>query len=149
MAWYRYTGNVVRSIPVKKGITKAVRPHTVIEILEETRESKALIRKNLLRKTGKPRGAKSLAATPAREPVDLAGVLPKPEQAKKIAEKGKTTHKSKPPKAKKPEHTEGELEGANVEKGAEKAEVLESDAAEADPADEGDGKKKKRRRKKK
>ena len=45
--------------------------------------------------------------------------------------------------------TEGEVEGASVEKGAEKAEPLESDAAEADPADEESGEKKGRRKKKK
>jgi len=60
MAWYYHSGKVVRPVPVKKGLSVAVRPHSKVEILEVTPEVDALIRKGLLRITGKPKGAPSV-----------------------------------------------------------------------------------------
>lgn len=115
MSWYYYSGKTVRPVPVKKGLSKSVRPHSKIEILEMTMEAQALIRKKELRVTGKPKGAKSVAD----EPVPLKNikdVVKIPERAISVAEKGATTSASMPPKTSsgKPQMTEGEIKAREI-----------------------------------
>lgn len=57
MAWYYYSGKIVRPIPVSKGKSVSVRTGSKVEILELTDESKALISKGELRITGRPKDA--------------------------------------------------------------------------------------------
>lgn len=59
MAWYYYSGKIVRPIPVSKGKSVSVRTGSKVEILELTDESKALISKGELRITGRPKDASS------------------------------------------------------------------------------------------
>jgi len=119
MAWYYYSGTVVRPIPLKKGLSKSVRPKSKVEILEMTVEVQALIRKGQLRLTGKPKGAPSVADAPVPQK-KVADVMGKSAMAKKIAEKGTTTSATIPPISKNPEQTEGEQ--IAEEKGQERGE---------------------------
>lgn len=57
MAWYYYSGKIVRPIPVSRGKSVSVRTGSKVEILELTDESKALISKGELRITGRPKDA--------------------------------------------------------------------------------------------
>ena len=99
MAWYYYSGKTVRSIPVKRGLSKAVRPHSKIEILKETIEVRALIRKGQLRKTGKPKGAMSVIEEPIPDKT-VKEVVDKSPLARFFAEKGKTKSSGIPPVSK-------------------------------------------------
>lgn len=110
--WFYYSGNISKPIPVKKGLSISVRPHTKIEITEPgIREVQALIRKGLLRRTGRPVGVKPVEDMPTTTPEDIIRVTPKSELARKFAEKGVTKSKSQTPKKKgSVEMTEGELE---------------------------------------
>lgn len=58
MAWYYYSGKTVKPIPIKKGVSRAVRPYSKIEIEEWTLEAEALRRKRELRKVGSPKKGK-------------------------------------------------------------------------------------------
>lgn len=137
MAWYYYSGKVARPIPVKRGLSKSVRPRSRVEILEETMEVKVLIRKGELRRTGKPKGAPSVADEPAAN-VAVKDVVEKSELAQKFAEKGKTTGPGIPPVAKDgPEMTEAELNTPAVDKVAppsEDGKASEDVAEEVDRA---------------
>lgn len=120
--WYYYSGKTVRPIPVKKGLSKSVRPNTKIEILEETVEVAALIRSGQLRITGRPPGAPSVAEAPVPQK-KIEDVLGKSELAKRFAEKGKTKAAGIPPVSiRPPELTEAEAE-ISVEKTAESTET--------------------------
>lgn len=109
MPWFYYSGNVSRPIPVKYGLAVSVKPHSKVEIFEPTMlEIQKMIKKGLLRPTGKPRNAKTIGdvvdANAIRE------VTPKSSMAKSIAEKGVTSQKGLAPKKMvgTPEMTEGE-----------------------------------------
>lgn len=109
MPWFYYSGSCPRSIPVKKGLSVAVRPYSKIEIIDTgNKEVQVLRRKGKLRPTGRPAGTRSITETEldsrTTEEVTSKSVL-----AQKIAEKGVTQSKDKAPKSKKPEYTEGEL----------------------------------------
>lgn len=141
MPWYYNRSNVTRPVQVKPGVTVAVKPHTKVEIVKMTPEAQALIRKGVFQRTGKPRNAKPVRE-PAKDEPKIEDVVGKSEMAKKIAEKGKTTSKNKPPKRKdgKPEMTEGEQE-AGKKTGADLAEGLSKAAADGGEESKGAGKK--------
>ena len=128
MPWYYYGGSVVRPVEVKPGLTLAVKPHTKVEVFSMTGATQALVRKGMLRRTGKPRESKPVEA-PKDEP-KMEDVVEKSPMAQKIAEKGTTTSKNQPPtpgKGSPAELTEGEEKG--VEKGnADTVEPLSNDA---------------------
>lgn len=154
MAWYYYTGRVARPIPVKKGLSKSVRPNTKVEILELTAESEALIRKKELRRTGAPKCAKPVAEEPVTN-VDVKKVVEKSDLAKMFAEKGFTKAPGMPPIAKAgPEMTEAELNAPKVEEAdtSEDGEKTDDDVEDVDRDEElpddsnKKGKRKKRRR---
>lgn len=113
MPWYYYSGNISRPVPVKKGLSVSVRPHSKVEISEPNlTEIQALLRKGLLRRTGRPAGATSLVKeAPVVVKGDIEKVTKKSELASRIAEKGVTGDPGKAPKKRKgkPELTEGEL----------------------------------------
>jgi hypothetical protein len=116
MAWYYYSGRIARPIPVKKGLSKSVKPNTRVEILENSKEVAALIRKRELRLTGKPRGAGSVADEPVLN-ADVRSVVEKSELAMKFAEKGKTGSPGVPPVARGgQEQTHAELNISKVDK---------------------------------
>ena len=132
MAWYYYTGKTVRPIPVKKGLSKAVRPHSRIEILEETIEVRALIRKGELRRTGKPKGATSVADEPVPEKT-VKEAIGKSALARFFAEKGKTKAPSIPPVSKTGvELTEHEIEAEKMSGASPDKEEKEEDEASED-----------------
>jgi hypothetical protein len=109
MAWYYYTGTVPRPIAVKKGLSVSVRPYTKVEILDETLEVKALIRKKQLRRTGKPKGSDSVVDAPVTDTGVRVDVI-KSDMAKVVAEKGKTSASGIAPVSKsEQEMTDGEL----------------------------------------
>jgi len=160
MPWFYYSGNVPRSVQVKKGLSIALKPHSKVEIFDvNTPEVKALKKKGDLRLTSKPKGAVSLKDAPTMSAKDVEKVTPKSNLAKVVAEKGVTGKKGQTPKSKKPEMTEGETQaasknkpveeskpdtkGSDVEK-AEDVDVLSN--AESGPDGDGDGKKKKARK---
>ena len=123
MPWFYYSGNVPKSMPVKKGLSVSVPPHSKVEILEPgLREVQALKKKGLLRRTGRPAGAKSIADVLPTTAADIRAVTPKSAMALKIAEKGVTTDKGQAPKKPKgsPEMTEGELTALDKERKASK-----------------------------
>lgn len=112
MPWFYYSGNVPKPIPVKKGLSIAVQPHTRVEIFEPgSREVQALQKRGLLRRTGRPAGARSVIDEKPTTAEDIKAVTPKSAMALKIAEKGVTSDKGQAPKRPKgqPEMTEGEL----------------------------------------
>ena len=147
MPWYRYVGNIVRPIQKKKGVTAAVRPHSKVEIVELTPETRVLIRKRILVPASPDKAAKPVEKVTPPNIAEMKEALPRSSMSAMVAEKGKTDSRNKPPKSKHPEYTVGEIEDVGVEKGAEEADVL-PDAADADPADEGETGKRKRRRRK-
>jgi len=113
MPWFYYSGNVSRTLPVKKGLSVAVAPHSKVEILDPNiREVQALRKKGLLRRTGRPAGAKSVQSLPGVSAEDVKAVTPRSAMSQKIAEKGVTKDKGqapKTPKGRPPEMTDGEL----------------------------------------
>ena len=109
MPWYYYSGKTVRPIPVKKGLSKSVRPHKKVEILEMTLEVQALVNKRELRRTSPPMGAESIADKPVPE-LKVEDVVRKSELASRFAEKGKTISKGIPPKTKSGEQEMTEVE---------------------------------------
>lgn len=139
MPWFFYSGNIPRPVPIKKGVSIALVPHTKVEIVDaNSPEVQALKRKGLLRVTGKPASAVSLAKVEA--PVEtVADVTPKSDMARSIAEKGVSKGKGETPKKAvgNPEMTEGEL--VSSEKKVDVVEVLSK--AVSSP-DEEKGKKK-------
>lgn len=146
MPWYYHSSNVIRPVSVKPGVTVAVKPHSKVEIFAMTPEAQALIKKGILRRTGKPKAAPKALAVPKDEP-KMEDVVEKSPLAKNIAEKGVTDSKNKPPKpvaGKTAEMTEGEKLG--VKKGADSVDEL-SNVADADSKEKKDtkGKGKKRR----
>ena len=130
MPWFYYSGNVAKTVPVKKGVSIAVRPHSRVEILEPNlREVQALKNKGLLRRTGKQPGASMVATLKPVTPEDIKAVTPKSAMAQKIAEKGVTTDKTQAPRKPKgqPEMTDGEVVAAN------KDQIDEQNTAEETP----------------
>ena len=108
MPWYYYSGNVVKAIPIRKGVSLAVQPRTKVEITNDgVREVQVLVRKGVLRKTGKPVGSQTFMSEPSGAEA-VRSVTPKSEMARFIAEKGTTTSKTQAPKMKtgSPEMTE-------------------------------------------
>jgi hypothetical protein len=99
MAWYYYSGKTARPIPVKRGLSKSVRPHSKVEILEETIEVKALIRKGQLRKTGKPKNMSLVSDEPIPDKT-IKEVIGKSPLARFFAEKGITKSSNMPPVSK-------------------------------------------------
>lgn len=108
MAWYYYTGNTIRPIPVAKGRSVAVRPHTKFEVFDEAlREVQDLASRGVIRKTGNPHTAKQGKSSPV--PKIDPKAIPLPQFSKSIAEKGVTSKKGLPPRTTRPvEMTEGE-----------------------------------------
>jgi len=45
MAWYYYSGTIVRPVPRGDGVTVAARPHTKVEIVKATPETQAMIKR--------------------------------------------------------------------------------------------------------
>lgn len=127
MAWYYYSGNVVRSIPVKAGLSRVVKPHSKIEIIAETKEFQAMKKRGLFRRTSPQKGALPGVAEDVAE-LKVEDVLQKSEMAKAVAEKGVTKSKGiAPTKPKgKPEMTEAELTSVRI-KDDKKADVLKSE----------------------
>lgn len=158
MTWYYHSGKTVRPIPVKKGLSKSVRPNSRVEILELTSESKALIRKHELTICGKPKGAKSIADEPIPS-TDIAAAIGVTPMARSIAEKGKTTDsKIAPTTIGIPQMTEGELatgsatpliEEENAEDVEKKPHIdreeVDQDEVLSDDSDNNKGKNKRRR----
>ena len=136
MAWYYHSGNVVRPVEVRPGVTVAVRPHSKVEVLHMTGATQVMIKKGMLRRTGKPKGSKPVEVP--KEELKMEDVLGKSPLAQKIAEKGSTVAKSIPPKPKKGgtvELTIGEQEGAK--KGnVDTVEPLSNEDASADVENE-------------
>jgi len=119
MPWFYYSGPTPKSMPVKKGVSVAVRPHSRVEIFEPgVREIQALQKKGVLRRTGPPPRSERPVQGVVTTSADIKAVTPKSDMAKKIAEKGVTTDKGQAPKkpAGAPEMTEGELTVAAQEK---------------------------------
>jgi len=111
MPWFYYTGKTIRPIQIKKGVSVAVRPNSHVEVEEVTRETRALIGKVLKRK-GRPNGMRSFVdIDPPQE--KMVEVLPKPEIAKFVAEKGFTKSKDEPPVSNNVEMVESEIAIAN------------------------------------
>jgi hypothetical protein len=98
MAWYYYSGSVVKSIPVSRTKSVAVRPNSKIEILELTKEAQVMLSAGMLRRTGKPLGAKSMEDLPQPPRVHMRDVLPPSPLAMHFAEKGVTTSAEMPPR---------------------------------------------------
>jgi len=111
MAWYYYSGPITQAIRVSSTKSVAVHPHSKVEILEVTREVQALLNAQVLRRCGRPLGAKSIADEPVAPPVRIQDVLPKSSLAQHFAEKGVTPSKAMPPKKPvgSPEYTVHEL----------------------------------------
>lgn len=129
MAWYYYTGNVPRSIPVKKGLSKVVTRCSRVEILEMTLEVQVLIRKKMLRRTGVPKGALSVAEDPVVDQA-IESVVEPPKMARSVAEKGKTkSAKIEPVSSGKVEMTDGE-KIAKIKGKTEKSEKAEKKVEE-------------------
>ena len=138
MGWYYYSGTVVRPIPVKKGLSKSVRPKSKVEILEMTPEANALIRKGQLRVTSRDKGAVPAAQVPVPQKT-VADVVPKSDMAKNVAEKGVTTAATLPPKKPvgNPETTEGE-DAAKAKEEADRGADESAAAGEGDDASKKD-----------
>jgi hypothetical protein len=161
MPWFYYSGNIARPIPVRKGISVAVRPHTKVEIIDtQSREVQALKGKGLLKPTGRPVDAVSVKEKQVPT-ATVADVTPRSALSERIAEKGVTIDKGQAPRKIKgsPEMTEGELRAVEPKvrdsesaepkaekslKGADIVDVLSSD--ESSPADK-KGKKKAKKKK--
>lgn len=129
MTWYYYSGRVVRPIMIEKGCSISVRPHTRVEILDEsTLEFKSLYRRGFLRKTSRP---KYLEIEKKEIPTEtVKDVVPKSKMAEVIAEKGVTVSKDIPPESKfNVEMTEGEQQIVDS-MGVEEKESLTVDQAE-------------------
>jgi len=139
MPWFYYSGNVSRTIPVKKGLSVAVAPHSKVEILDPSlREVQSLRKKGMLRRTGRPAGAKSVQSLPTVSGEDVKAVTPKSAMAQKIAEKGVTMDKGQAPKKPKgnPEMTEGELRvKAKEREAAEEAAKAPEDVPVEEPSE--------------
>jgi hypothetical protein len=140
MPWFYYSGNVPRTIPVKKGLSVAVIPHSKVEIIDPNlREVQALRKKGVLRRTGRPVGVKSVQSIPTVSGDEVKAVTPRSAMAQKIAEKGVTKDRGQAPKRPKgqPEMTEGELKVKEKERvEAEKAvEVPSENSTNSDSAD--------------
>lgn len=133
MAWYYYTGKVVQAVQIKRGLSKAVKPHTKVEIIDMTTDVQALIRQGLLRQTGKPKGAVSAESIVIPD-VKLADVMPKSDMARFVAEKGVTSAPMVSPVSSKVELTEGEL--FNIESKNEENDVASDVGASSDNGDE-------------
>lgn len=98
MAWYYFSGNVVKSIPVSRTKSVAVRPHSKVEILEVTQEVQAMLSAGILKRTGKPLGSVSMEDAPPVPRVHLRDVLPPSSLAQNFAEKGVTSSATMPPR---------------------------------------------------
>jgi hypothetical protein len=98
MGWYYYSGNIVKSIPVSRTKSVAVRPNSKIEILELTQEAQAMLSAGILKRSGKPLGAKSMEDAPVRPNIRLRDVLPPSSLAQHFAEKGVTLSAAMPPR---------------------------------------------------
>jgi hypothetical protein len=147
MPWYYYSGTVVRPVPRGDGVTVAARPHTKVEIVKPTPETQAMIRKNLLKRTGPPKEVKE------RKPVDtkkIREVVPKSTMARFFAEKGETDSAKMKPRVRvgKPEMTEPEEAGIRPENAKKDAGVADV-SSDADEAGSASDKKSKGRKKKK
>jgi len=89
MPWFYYKGRTVKPIPIRKGLSLAVRPHTKVEIEEPSiNEVKILIRQRLLTPTAPPRIVPKITDEPA---ADVAKVTARSEMATRIAERGEIT----------------------------------------------------------
>lgn len=141
MPWYYYSGNISRPIPVKQGLSVSVKSHSRVEILEPNlREVQALIKKGVLRRTGRPAGVvRSVADEPIVKRSDIVAVTPKSALASRIAEKGVTSNKGQAPRKLKgrPEMTEGELSSSvDVQPKSVVVEPVESSVLDASGSDE-------------
>ena len=135
MAWYYYSGNIVKSVPVSRTKSVAVRPNSKIEILEVTKEAQVMLSAGILRRTGRPLGAKSLEDEVPVPRVHMRDVLPPSPLAQHFAEKGVTTAAEMPPRKPlgAPEFTVHELAGtreAAASEDADAATLSIEDAAE-------------------
>jgi hypothetical protein len=150
MSWYYFSGHTVKPIRVSSTKSVAVRPNTKVEILEIVQETQALINAGILRRTGRPKGATSIADLPPRPIVRMRDVIQKSPLATYFAEKGVTTSKEMPPQKPvgAPEYTLHEMELAER---ARSATPDEGDAAVLpavsvdEAAEKGSGKSKRRR----
>lgn len=133
MAWYYYSGRVVRAIPQTRTKSVAVRPNTKVEILEVTKEVQALISQGVLRRTGRPVGATSVADKAPQEPVRMQDVVQKSSLAMHFAEKGMTESKDMPPRKSvgKPEFTVHEVASAEAAPPEAAAELPAAPAAKS------------------
>jgi len=98
MGWYYYMGSTIRPIPVAKGRSVAVRPHSKFEVFEEMQEHQDLASRGVIRKTGGPKSPKPKGAVPKIIKKDI----PLGTFAQSIAEKGVTSSKNVPPVSKGP-----------------------------------------------
>lgn len=166
MSWFYYSGNVTRSITIKKGLSVVAKPHSKVEILDANLpEVRALRRKGHLRVTSRPKDAKSVNDLPVMTGEDVKRVTSKSKLAGWVAEKGVAFSKGETPRSKNPEMTDGEREAApknavseskdseipkeEDNKNAENVEVLSDDEKESDPGEYGDKKKSKKGRSRK
>ncbi len=143
MPWFYYSGTVSRSIPVKKGLSVAVRPHSRVEIFDaQAREVQSLIKKGQLKRTGKPAGVESTINAETVTGKDIESVTPRSAIADSFAEKGISTGPDKPPKKLKgaPEMTSAEVGLAEGDKPV----VDELKSVESKKEKQGKGKSKKR-----
>lgn len=114
MAWYYYSGKIVKAVRVSSTKSVAVRPNTKVEILEVTREVQALLRAGVLRKTGRPRDAQSVGEAAPEPTPRMQDVVERSPLASYFAEKGVTSSKAMPPQKPvgAPEFTVHEMEMA-------------------------------------
>ena len=146
MAWYYYSGTIVRPVPRGDGVTVAARPHTKVEIVKATPETQAMIKRGTLRRAGPPTEMKERKAPKKADP----GAIPKSTMVRFFAEKGVTSSKGMKPKKSvgKPEMTEPEEAGIRPESTGKDAGVADV-SSDADEAGSASGKKSKGRKPKK
>jgi len=120
MAWFTYTGKVVRSIRVSNTKSVAARPNQKIEIVIMTKEAQALVG-SVLRPAAPPVNAVATVAADPEEKLDMRAVLQPSALAQHFAEKGVTTSKDMAPRKPvgAPEYTIHELAMSKVEAGVE------------------------------
>jgi len=101
MPWFYYSGNIPRSVEVKKGVSVAMRPHSKVEIKDVSLQSvQVMVRKGLLRRSGRDPSVASVIATvhPVKAE-DIVKATPKPHMAVNVAEKGVTSGPGMAPKS--------------------------------------------------
>lgn len=97
--WFFYNGNIARSVPVKKGVSVVVRPHSKVQIIDaNNNEVQLLIKKGLFRRCGRPSSVVSMEDVEIVTKEKIEEVTEKSPMARKIAEKGVTNKKGMTPK---------------------------------------------------